>query len=351
MELIDRVRAVVAAVRHEHVPDPRLAVFEVVAAERDGVLALGGAISDPAAAEALHRRIALLEDAREVRDEIERLPAALDDGPGHAVVRSPVAPMLAGPMVAEPQISQAVLGQHLVVLRRNGRWFQVRGEDGYLGWVHRGYLCRMSESDARGWRAGAAGEVHLSLGAEVRDESGQVIALLPWGARVHLRGDRVVLPEGAVGRATGSLVARSAQPTRFPARGEAICATAEGWIGAPYLWAGVTPSGVDCSGLVQAVFRMHGVELPRDSDQQARVGEELDAGSDLHRFAPGDLLFFAEEERRVSHVAISLGGSRVVHSALGNGGVRRNDLAGDSGLERELRRLLIAARRVIPLAG
>jgi hypothetical protein len=59
-------------------------------------------------------------------------------------------------------------------------------------------------------------------------------------------------------------------------------------------------------------------------------------------------LFFAEPGDRVSHVAISSGGSALVHSALGNGGVGCNDLLGKSAFERELRGLLQSARRVIP---
>jgi cell wall-associated NlpC family hydrolase len=61
----------------------------------------------------------------------------------------------------------------------------------------------------------------------------------------------------------------------------------------------------------------------------------------------GDLLFFAERENRISHVAISLGGTRIIHSSVGNGGVRANDLAGETGYEQELRKLLVTVRRVV----
>jgi cell wall-associated NlpC family hydrolase len=104
---------------------------------------------------------------------------------------------------------------------------------------------------------------------------------------------------------------------------------------------------VDCSGLVQAVYRTHGVELPRDSDQQAAVGAELEPREDFSTLRAGDLLFFAEQRNRISHVAISAGGSRILHSALGNGGVRFNDLLGDSPYERELLTLLVRTTRVL----
>src|SRR5690606_14967403 len=122
------------------------------------------------------------------------------------------------------------------------------------------------------------------------------------------------------------------------------------WLGSPYLWGGITPAGVDCSGLTQSVFRIHGIPLPRDSDQQAGMGEPLpiDTPDSLH---PGDLLFFEERRGRISHVAISMGGFRIVHSAVGNGGVARNDLASGSAYEKELRSILVAARRITATGG
>src|SRR5690606_11637370 len=118
--------------------------------------------------------------------------------------------------------------------------------------------------------------------------------------------------------------------------------------GAPYLWGGVTLNGVDCSGFTQAVMWMHGIALPRDSDLQERTGTGVSLGLDLDELRPGDLLFFAEKGARVSHVAISLGGPLIIHSALGNGGVHSNDLTGDDPLERKLAEMFVSARRLLP---
>ena len=86
-----------------------------------------------------------------------------------------------------------------------------------------------------------------------------------------------------------------------------------------YLWGGVTPWGADCSGLVQSVFALHGIQLPRDAWQQAELG--TDAGRDVGELQPADLLFFSDrEDRRVTHVGIALGSARMVHLALSRGG-------------------------------
>lgn len=349
MELMDRVAALIEEIRVEFAPDPRLTVLEIGFEEDDGRLTLVGYTSEPAAAEALHARIAQLDTRLEVLDEIRRLPLPADGAPAHALVTAAAAPMLSGPLVSEPNVSQSLMGHRLLVLREHGRWLQCRSEDGYLGWVHRGYVRRVAETEAREWEMAAGGEPCFSLGARLLGEDGGIVARLPWGSRFVRRGAEVRLPSGRTGRLEGEWIPLAEQRTRFPPVGEAVVATAARWVGAPYLWGGTTPEGVDCSGLAQAVYRTHGVMLPRDSDQQARVGEEVDPGADFGRMRPGDLLFFAEDPGRISHVVLSLGGSQIIHSSLGNGGVWRNDLQGELGYEEELRRLFVCARRFLPV--
>jgi hypothetical protein len=344
----DDVAAVLDDVRQEYAPDPRLAVFEVTVEVRGDVLALIGACSEPEALTALRHRAAQLTGWREVRDEVQLLPEAAADEAVHGIVTSALAPMLAGPSVREPQVSQAVLGTRLTVLRTERRFLQCRSADGYIGWVHAGYVALRDEAAARAWEAGTGGgEPWISLGAEVRTDGNEVLVRLPWGARVMREGDGMVtLPDGRRGRPHGELIPAAVRPLAFPPDGAAVCETAVRWLGAPYLWGGVTMGGVDCSGLVQALYRLHGRVIPRDSDQQSRTGELVDPG-DFASFRPGDLLFFSEDAPRVTHVVLATGGSRILHASLGNGGVARNDLAGKRAYERELRSLFVCARRII----
>ncbi len=345
---VDETTALVEAVREEFAPDPRTAVFDVTLEVDGDAVALVGATSEAAAADALHLRIAELSGWREVRDLVQRLPEAGHDEMVHALVTSAVAPMLSGPAVRETQISQTVLGNRLVVLRRAGRWLQCRSYDGYIGWIHAGYLALRGEQDARAWETGSTGEPWISLGGELMGHDGERIIFLPWGARVHREADGLArLPDGRLGEPRGDLVPAALRPVSFPTVGEAMCETATRWLGAPYLWGGVTLGGVDCSGFVQAVHRLHGVTLPRDSDQQSRTGTPVDPGDDYSALRAGDLLFFAEDAGgRVTHVTMSTGGSRIIHSSLGNGGVARNDMMGRRNYERELRRIFVGARRM-----
>jgi gamma-D-glutamyl-L-lysine dipeptidyl-peptidase len=346
MQRMEQVASILAEVQREHAPDLRTSVFEIELSPEGEGLAIVGETSVPAAAEEIHRRVGMLELGMPVTDRVHRLPRTETS---HAIVTAAVAPMLGGPQVTEPHVSQALVGHRLLVLRERGRWLHCRSEDGYLGWVHRGYVRRVEEAEVRQWEMGIGGQACFALDARLLAENGEVAALLPWGARFLRRADGTgVLPNGRGGRVDGEWVPQRERSEHFPLEGGAMIVTAARWMAAPYFWGGVTRAGVDCSGLAQAVYRTHGMELPRDSDQQAREGVDVDPGPDFERLLPGDLLFFAEEPGRVTHVTISEGGSRIIHSSLGNGGVARNDLAGTLGYEEELRRIFVCARRIIP---
>lgn len=345
--MIREIEEVVQRVCIEFAPDPRLAVYEIDVRAEPGSVRIVGATSEPAAAEALRSRIGAMDLDIEVRYEVQRLPVDEDGFKAHGVVRSPAAPMLAGPMISESPVSQVVLGQRLLVLDEHFRWLRCRSADGYVGWVHRGYVQRMEEIEARQWEMGAVAPLHISLGVEILSDEGEVSHRVPWGGRVAVKDGRGFVPDGGSGPIRGETVAMAELESRFPLSGESIVREAAGWLGAPYFWGGIIPGGVDCSGLVQTLYRVHGRLLPRDSDLQALEGEGIDPGEEFEALEPGDLVFFAEDGQRVSHVAISEGGPNIIHSALGNGGVRRNDLLGRRGIETELRSLFVCARRII----
>ncbi len=101
-----------------------------------------------------------------------------------------------------------------------------------------------------------------------------------------------------------------------------IVETARSFIGLPYRWGGTSPEkGFDCSGLVMVVYYLNGINLPRTSREQYRVGRPLPK-SDL---SEGDLVFFDISGRnRVSHVGIYVGEGKFIH-APGRGKTIRTD--------------------------
>ncbi|MFW6080080.1 MAG: C40 family peptidase, partial [Gemmatimonadota bacterium] len=313
-----RIHRLVADVRAEYESDPRTTVFDVRVERRGGRLVLTGETTEPGAADALYARVAAESDDLEVDDEIVRLPDPALGSSRWALVRAAVAPVHAAPKIASTQVSQFVLGHRLDLLSKRDGWYRVRGEDGYIGWVHHGFVETGEMGWARAWELGDGGEPVVSLGGDLVDEAGRTFARLPWGARLFRdTPNRLRLPDGRRGAlGDGEVVAVDRMPDRFPPSGESAARTARRWVGTPYLWGGVTRAGADCSGFVQAAFWMHGVALPRDSDLQATIGEGVEPGETFEALRAGDLLFFTEREDRVTHVAISLGGPHIIHCSL-----------------------------------
>lgn len=81
---------------------------------------------------------------------------------------------------------------------------------------------------------------------------------------------------------------------------------------APYLWGGRSVWGTDCSGFVQQVFKLFGVQLLRDAYLQAEQGSEIKTLSDA---VSGDLVFFQNDKGQVMHVGILLANNQIVHAS------------------------------------
>jgi hypothetical protein len=258
----------------------------------------------------------------------------------YVVARAAVVPLQAEPTLRAEQVSQLVLGETAAVEEASGEWRRVRCDlDGYQGWVHRGYLVELDDRSAAAWRAEAGG---WSLGAIARADGDLV--RLPLRARVVVERDGVRLPNGRRGALAGGEVPPAAEVCR-----KATAIPPERWAlerfaGAPYLWGGVTPWGVDCSGLVQTTFAARGVLLPRDAAQQVEHGTPV-APSDLR---PGDLLFFrGETTERITHVAFAAESDGLIHSTLPCGGMVAEPW-GPGTRAAPLRPRLVAVRRTEP---
>ncbi|MFM7637580.1 MAG: C40 family peptidase, partial [Crocinitomicaceae bacterium] len=86
---------------------------------------------------------------------------------------------------------------------------------------------------------------------------------------------------------------------------------AEKYLNTPYLWGGKATNGIDCSGLVQSVFRMKGLNLPRDAYQQEEIGIEVDF-NDLRN---DDVAFFSNKNGKIIHVGILNENSAIIHAS------------------------------------
>lgn len=88
--------------------------------------------------------------------------------------------------------------------------------------------------------------------------------------------------------------------------------TATKYLNAPYMWGGKSSFGIDCSGLVQMVYKICGYMLLRDSSQQLNQGKPVKS---LDQAKPGDLAFFKNKEENINHVGIILEQDKIIHAS------------------------------------
>jgi cell wall-associated NlpC family hydrolase len=93
-------------------------------------------------------------------------------------------------------------------------------------------------------------------------------------------------------------------------------------LGKPYKYAGDTPEGFDCSGLVKYSYARAGISMPRDTQSQRRIAMLVS----VHSMREGDLLFFDQEGKKSSHVGMYLGKGRFIHAPSSGGKVRTDSI-------------------------
>jgi len=221
-------------------------------------------------------------------------------------------------------VSQALLGTPVHVLEvADNAWPRIQTPDTYTGWVHYAAITRMTQEEYHAWNAAPkvvvtalSGIVHAAASAQSATVS-DVVA----GDRLrYLRKKGCWLQVGLPDGRTGWLDSKTGMTEQKWRKGlsrdvQDILATAQSFLGFPYLWAGMSPKGVDCSGFVRAVLFMHDIIIPRDAGPQSRVGKRI---GDPEALEPGDLVFFGKHREdgspRVSHVGFYLGDKRFIHS-------------------------------------
>jgi len=202
-------------------------------------------------------------------------------------------------------VTQWLFGETAEVLERQAKWSRLRFDhDGYEGWVDNKQLLICTkpnfDPDLR--------VIDQSTIADLGDRQ----VLLPYGGVVPFYEDGSILWQD-------HRLAVQAVTNHRPEleRADLMEFYLHPFLGAPYLWGGRTPAGVDCSGLTQMLFILMGIYLPRDASQQAEEGDPVEL---LDLSEPGDLAFFENTEDKIVHVGVILtrseeGDLRIAHAS------------------------------------
>lgn len=236
-----------------------------------------------------------------------------------SVVTTSVANLYREPSDAVELVTQAILGTDLSIHEGQDGWFHVQTPDQYTGWIQASQFRNYAPGERPYASASQVVEINSLLAflyymprASTRAPALQVSI----GTRLEVvtEGDgwyQVVLPDDSERWVQkGDLVDHTAAGHRSRGNIDAVIATARRFLGLPYLWGGTTPLGIDCSGFVQLVYHLHGVQLLRDSRIQFTQPDlEVVERQDLQA---GDLVFFGQEQ--ITHVGLCIGGGFFIHS-------------------------------------
>jgi gamma-D-glutamyl-L-lysine dipeptidyl-peptidase len=248
-------------------------------------------------------------------------------------------------------VTQVLFGDTVIIdeVDEAGGWARIVAVDqaapeldprGYPGWVPAAHLV----AHDRG--AQATGQVYvvdalistLREGPEAAGEALDVVL----GTRLTVLGPPQgrYVPVAAPGRAAPLWADRAdlaPAPTRSPAASD-VLRVALRFEGVPYLWGGVSPYGIDCSGLVHLAHRRTGAVVPRDAGDQAGASRPVEPGAET----AGDLCFFRDPGTPIDHVGLVRGSGLLLHASGGAGQVREEPIAGT------LARRLSAIHRTLP---
>nr|WP_314495373.1 C40 family peptidase [uncultured Chryseobacterium sp.] len=183
-------------------------------------------------------------------------------------------------------VTEILFGESADILEVNKNWTKIKMHyDGYEGWMDTKQIKPVSEEHLMKRKVTLITEDFSS----VMTNDGRTLLSM---------GSEVEYP---------AVASRRSHDLR-----ESIALTAKEFLNVPYLWGGKSFFAVDCSGFVQLVYKIHNVKMPRDTYQQAEVGETL---SFVEESQPGDLAFFENSEGKIIHVGIMLENQKIIHAS------------------------------------
>lgn len=203
-------------------------------------------------------------------------------------------PIRSEPRSGAEMVSSLLFGENYIVIKEEIDWFQITTIfDNYTGWISKNTYDEFQEFDTI---CNA-----FFIVAKANDNK----IYIPCGG---------LYPSSLSFKKNGTTykVEQLLKPIHHLPLSIRLLKTAQQFLNTPYLWGGRSFMGIDCSGLVQVVFKANGINLLRDTSQQIQQGKEIE----LDKINTGDLVFFnSPNSTKVSHVGFMLNKTEVIHSS------------------------------------
>ena len=226
----------------------------------------------------------------------------------------PVTPVREEPSEAAEQATQLLFGEVCEVVDHLPGWTKIRSTmDGQTGWVSAKMVTPVSEEAKKQWGDEAMGVVAVPMAVATDIATGEK-RMLTIGTRLPNYADGTFIVLEKQYQIDPSCV-YEIKGERLEVKGEEVVRVAKSLLNVPYLWGGKNMMGFDCSGFVQTVYSVFGIQLLRNAREQITQGKVVNS---LAESQPGDLVFFDHSDRdpnatRISHVGMLISPTQVIH--------------------------------------
>ncbi|MDO9511462.1 MAG: C40 family peptidase [Bacteroidales bacterium] len=217
------------------------------------------------------------------------------------------APLRSDPSHRSEMVTQMLFAEAAEILEEKAGWILVRNtDDNYSGWADAKQMFKITREEYEAMAAdytAFCNEPIFKVNNETTAEDFNICLGSPLPG--YSRGGFSIGPFRYNYNGRVSYMSTGYNNTK-------LLKTAIGLINTPYLWGGRTLMGIDCSGFVQIVFKVNGINLLRDAWQQALQGSTV---SFLTECEPGDVAFFENEEGKIIHTGILDGEGQIIHAS------------------------------------
>ncbi|WP_342527290.1 C40 family peptidase [Chryseomicrobium sp. FSL W7-1435] len=232
--------------------------------------------------------------------------------------------------------TQLLYGDPVHIDAIEGNWAKVvcewqsskKDQRGYPGWVPLHQLTEVDYKDSQELARIAVNKAQLWT----LDKEPFLVVPFNTFLPVRLSSEEfttVITPHGEMLVRSEDIEVASSRDEFTKRDGVAVLKEASQFLDLPYFWGGMSSYGYDCSGFSSNMLRACGYSIPRDASDQAVSGIEINSGDET-QWLPGDLLFFANDERKgnVRHVGIYSGNGQMIHSPSTGQSIEYCTLAG-----------------------
>ena len=252
---------------------------------------------------------------------------------GNYICENVFVPLRSGPSHKLEMLSQILFGEKYSVRDTAGSWIKIETVfDSYSGWIDSAHIQQSTDdSNSRGH------VLNRSLLCYKNDKTKMVLEA---GCEIfNPEFEKKIFFAGQNQYSTGSEFDNNIITTT-----DSLADSALKYINSPYIWGGRIPSGIDCSGFTQLIYKIHGIPVPRDSWKQAETGKNIDF---IDQAEPGDLVFFDNDRGKISHVGMILSKGLVIHASgrvridsIDHQGIFKPEIGGYSHKLRTIRRIV-----------